>query len=92
MLIILVVISMVGKPQLTDWVQAVISYNKEPSLEIMIDVFFTSSTLLYNMVLGGYATWAFLTYTRIRGSQHDNTGRRSGQQTDAPRDMKGAAS
>jgi hypothetical protein len=91
-IIILVIISMIGEPQLEDWVRAMISHYKQPSFITTVHVFFKSITLLYNMTLGGYAAWAFLTYTRIRGSQHDSTGRSARQQLDAPQDTKDAAS
>jgi hypothetical protein len=79
-LIILVITSviMISKPQVKDWGDALISFSKQPSVNNVAGIFFTTITLLYSMTLGGYAAWAFLTYTRIQPSRDADLGVNSG--------------
>jgi hypothetical protein len=70
---IMVALSMIGKPQLLDWVNASILYYNHPSFYYSIDVFFTSIPLLYYMILGGYAAWAFLSNLQRQGRGQTGT-------------------
>jgi hypothetical protein len=70
---IMVAFSMIGKPQLKDWGNASILYYNHPSLYNSIDVFFTTVTLLYYMILGGYAAWASLSSLQSQGRKQKGT-------------------